>query len=132
MKCALATIFFFLAAGSACAQSAPVFSPNGQYLGTAIKNGNMTVFVDKNGKYGGSVVQSHNGMTIIDKNGQHSILPPHWSARPTHGYGHNASNYAPRPPYPYAGYGHRPPHYHPGYGHRPLNGYNNGFGGAYR
>jgi hypothetical protein len=131
MKCALATIFFVLGAGSAFAQSAPVFAPNGQYLGTAVKNGNTTVFVDKNGKYGGAVVQNHNGMTIIDKNGQHSIRPPHWGMRPPHGYGHNVGNYAPRPPYPYAGYNHRPPHHHPGYGHRPLNGYNNGFGGPY-
>ena len=69
MRNALVAMLFLFGAGSALAQSAPVFAPNGQYLGTAVKNGNTTVFVDKNGKYGGAVVQNHNGMTIIDKNG---------------------------------------------------------------
>jgi hypothetical protein len=81
MRFALAATIFVLGTGSSFAQSAPVFAPNGQYLGTAVKNGNTTVFVDKNGKYGGAVVQNHNGMTIIDKNGQHSIRPPQWNAR---------------------------------------------------
>jgi hypothetical protein len=85
-------------------------------------------------------VQNHNGMTIIDKNGQQSIRPPHWGARPPHGYGHNAGGHGPRPPHTYPGYGahpqypgyaHRPPHHYPGYGHRPPYGYNNGYGGPY-
>lgn len=75
MRNALTATLFVLSAGSALAQSAPVFAPNGQYLGTAVKNGNTTLFLDKNGKYGGAVVQNHNGMTIIDKNGQQSIRP---------------------------------------------------------
>jgi hypothetical protein len=142
MRKIIAITAFVFGAGSAYAQSAPVFAPNGQYLGTAVKNGNTTVFVDKNGKYGGAVVQNHNGMTIIDKNGQHSIRPPQWGARPPHGYGpgpggnvHRPSypyqGYGNRPPHPYPGYGHRPPHHYLGYGHRPPYGYNNGFGQGY-
>jgi hypothetical protein len=142
MRNTLATTLFVIYAGSAFAQSAPVFAPNGQYLGTAVKNGNTTVFVDKNGKYGGAVVQNHNGMAVFDKNGQHTIRPPQWGSRPPHGYGHNAGGYAPRPPHPhqvygnypshhYNGYAYRPPHHSPGHGNRPPYGYHNGFGGPY-
>lgn len=142
MKKALAVTLFVLGSGSAFAQSAPVFAPNGQYLGTAVKNGSTTVFVDKNGKYGGAVVQNHNGMAIFDKNGQQTIRPPHWGARPPHGFGQAAGEYGHRPPQPYPGYGNRPPHHYPGYGHhgpqhypgypnRPPYGYNNGYGHHY-
>ena len=58
MKKTLSVMLFVLGSGSAFAQSAPVFAPNGQYLGTAVKNGSTTVFLDKNGKYGGAVVQT--------------------------------------------------------------------------
>lgn len=139
MRKIIAVTLFVCCAGSACAQSAPVFAPNGQYLGTAVKNGNTTLFVDKNGKYGGAVVQNHNGMTIIDKNGHQSIRPPNWGARPPHGYGPGPGGYGHRPPHPYQGYGNRPPYsyqahgypHYPGYGHRPPYGYNNGFGHRY-
>ena len=127
MRKIIVSMLFVFGAGSAFAQSAPVFAPNGQYLGTAVKNGDTTLFVDKNGKYGGAVVQNHNGMAIFDKNGRQSIRPPHWGARPPHGYGYGAGAYGQRPPHPSYVYGQRPPQHYPGYGHRPPYGYDNGY-----
>ena len=124
MRMIVVAMLLVLYAGSAYAQSAPVFAPNGQYLGTAVKNGNTTVFVDKNGKYGGAVIQNHNGMTILDKNGQHSIRPPQ-------GNGYGPGGYGNRPPHPYPAYGNHPPHHYHGYGNRPPNGYYNGYGHHY-
>lgn len=143
MRKIIVSMLFVFGAGSAFAQSAPVFAPNGQYLGTAVKNGDTTLFVDKNGKYGGAVVQNQNGMAIFDENGRQGARHPAWGGSPPQGYGNGAAaygygppssypDYGNRLPYPYPGYGNPVPHPYPDYGNRPPNGYNNGFGHSYR
>lgn len=102
---------------SAFAQSAPVFAPNGEYLGTAVKNGSTTVFVDKNGQYGGAVVQNKNGTAYFDKNGYRGVRPNGYGQRPygQGGYDGRPNGYSNRP------YGNRPQAYGNGYG--PNYGY---------
>ena len=113
-----------LFAGRAFAQSAPVFSPSGEYLGTAVKNGATTVFVDRNGQYGGAVVQNKDGTAYFDKNGYRGVRPNGYGQRPQ-SYGQRQNGYG-QNTYGQGGYGGRPN----GYGQRPNGyGYNSGRSG---